>query len=188
MPKQIKVKEAMIEKVVNIEKGKTAREAGELMKQEDVGSLIVTENGNVVGIITATDLVRKIVARNLKPEELKVEEVMSKDLYTINPDDNLVDASMKILKKDVKRLPVVEDENLVGVLSYKDILKISPDLIDFLLRRVEEEEFEEQFGPFEEESMEEMNLCEICGNYSEDLKKVNGRWTCEECREKSGFT
>lgn len=188
MPKQIKVKEAMIEKVVSIGKDKSVKEAGELMKQEDVGSLIVTEDENVVGILTGTDLVKKVISKNLKPEKLKVEEVMSRDIYTINPDDNLADATMKILKKDVKRLPVVKDDTLVGILSYKDILKISPDLIDFLLRRVEEEEFEERFGPFEEESMEEGNLCEVCGNYSEDLEKTNGRWTCEECREESGFT
>lgn len=185
--KRIKVKEAMVEEVVTITKDKNIRECGELMKQEDVGSLLVLENDSVIGLITATDLVREIIAKDLKPTKIKISDVMTTHLHTISPNKNLLDATKILLKKNIKRLPVVENGELVGLISYKDILKITPELNDFLLRKVEEEEIEEKFGKEITEEEVEENICEICGNYSEDLEMIDGQWVCEECREESSM-
>ncbi|MFB6075618.1 MAG: cyclic nucleotide-binding/CBS domain-containing protein, partial [Candidatus Aenigmatarchaeota archaeon] len=181
-----KVKEVMIEDVATIEQVKNTKEAANLMKREDVGCLIVLDDNNVSGILTSTDLVKNIVAKDLKPSNVKVSEIMTKNVKIVSPEENLLETTKILLKQKIKRLPVVENKELVGIVSYKDILRVTPELNDFLLEKAHEEELKEKY--FNEEYEErENNICEECGNYSENLHMTNGKLLCEECRDETGI-
>ncbi|MFB6089271.1 MAG: cyclic nucleotide-binding/CBS domain-containing protein [Candidatus Aenigmatarchaeota archaeon] len=182
MPQRIKVKEIMVEDVVTIEQAKNTKEAAKLMKREDVGCLIVLDGSNVSGILTSTDLVKNIVAEDLKPSEITVSKIMTNDVKIISSEENLLETTKILLKQKIKRLPVVEDEELVGIVSYKDILKVTPELNDFLLEKAHEEELKERYSDKEYEEGQS-NICEECGNYSENLQMIDGKLLCEECRD-----
>ncbi|MEM5844334.1 MAG: CBS domain-containing protein [Candidatus Aenigmatarchaeota archaeon] len=172
------VKDIMSRPAVTIEENKSAKVAGELMKKKRKGALIVVRKGKPVGIITDSDLIRKVVAKNLKPSEVKVKDIMSKPLVTIGPEENIIEASRKMKRSNIKRLPVVENGKVVGVLSLTDIAKTSPEMLDLLEYRLRMRE--EPFGIKEKFTS---GICENCGNYSERLTEVNNQWVCEDCKD-----
>ncbi len=94
-----------------------------MMKESNVGCLVVVENDKPVGIFTERDLV-KIISERTKPLELKMSHIMSKPLSTIAPIATLWDAIALMGRLDIRRLPVVEDGKLVGILTEKDIFRL----------------------------------------------------------------
>jgi CBS domain-containing protein len=174
----ILVKEIMSKPVVVIEENKTARKAGELMKKKRKGALVVVRKGKPVGIITDSDLIRKVVAKNLKPSQVKVKEIMSKPLVTITPDESIIEASRKMKRSNIKRLPVVDGGRVVGLVSITDIARTSPEMLDLLEYRLRMRE-----EPFEIKETFTSGICDNCGNYSERLTEVNDKWLCEECKD-----
>lgn len=106
-------------------------EAAALMRDKDVGSLLVTDASNkIYGIVSERDLVVKALAGN-KCGAL-VKEVASKPLTTINVDVDLSDAARQMGSKDIKRLVVTRNGKIVGLISQKDIIRISPSLYDLI--------------------------------------------------------
>jgi len=172
------VKDIMTKPVVTIDESKTVKFAGELMKKTRKGTLIVTRKNKPVGIITDSDMIRKIIAKNAKPSELRVKVIMSKPLVTIKPDDDIVEATRKMKRSNIKRLPVVEGGKVVGVLSLTDIARTSPEMLDLLEYRLKMKE-----APFEIKEKVTSGVCDNCGNYSQDLENVNDQWLCESCRD-----
>lgn len=172
------VKDIMSKPAVIIEENKSARVAGEIMKKKRKGALVVVKKGKPVGIVTDSDLIRKIVAKNLKPSEVKVREIMSRPLVVISPDDNIVEASRKMKRSNIKRLPVVENGKVIGLLSLTDIARTSPEMLDLLEYRIRMRE-----EPFEIKETFTSGICDNCGNYSEHLTEVNDRWLCEACKD-----
>ncbi|MBB6454999.1 CBS domain-containing protein [Salirhabdus euzebyi] len=96
-------------------------EAALKMKQLDVGAIpIVDENKNLLGIVTDRDLVLRGYA-NKKPGSTSVSECMSEDLYSVTPDTDLQEASKMMSDKQIRRLPVVENGKLTGIISLGDL-------------------------------------------------------------------
>jgi CBS domain-containing protein len=180
----VKVKDAMTTKVITISPGDSILEAAALMRKQGGGALIVKSHGKLVGILTHGDLVNRVLALDKKPSEVLVSEVMTKRLISTTPETDLTGAMKILLKNNIKRLPVVENEKLVGILSYKDVLRVSPGLIEFLSERVREEP---PISVAEEEKEEEAleGECELCGNFYQNLHKRNDRWVCKECEEEA---
>jgi CBS domain-containing protein len=174
----IYVKDIMVKPVKTINYNKTVRDAAALMKKYGKGSLIVVKNKKPVGIITADDIIHKIVAKNIKPTSIKVKDVMSSPLITITSDSTCVDAAKKMRRNNVKRLPVVDNGKLVGIVSLDDIAVAVPEFTQYL-----EERLESTKEPLEIKEEITSGICESCGEYSEELKLVNGEWLCESCRE-----
>jgi len=174
------VKDIMSKPVVVVEENKSARVAGELMKKKRKGALVVVKKDKPVGILTDSDLIRKVVAKNLKPSEVKVKDIMSKPLVTINPNENIIEASRKMKRSNIKRLPVVEGGKVVGLLSLTDIARTSPEMLDLLEYRIRMRE-----EPFEIKETFTSGICENCGNYSEHLTEVNDKWLCEDCKDEA---
>ena len=97
-------------------------EAARLMKSEDVGSLPILEGEKVTGVITDRDIVIRAVAEEKDPRGMTVREVASRELVTIRPDEDLSEALKLMASYQVRRLPVVDEDNtLVGVLAQADI-------------------------------------------------------------------
>ncbi|MBA2741728.1 MAG: CBS domain-containing protein [Actinobacteria bacterium] len=97
-------------------------QVAELMESEDVGSIPVLDGEQLSGIVTDRDIVLRAVAKGKDPRGMPVREVCSSEVVSVGPDQNLSDALELMATNQVRRLPVVDDENrLVGVLSQADV-------------------------------------------------------------------
>lgn len=112
----MKVKELMTANPTVVKPDDTASQAATLMKQEDCGALPVVANGKLVGIITDRDIVIRAVAAGKDAKSTPVSAVMSADPVTISPDASDDEAVKLMAKSQVRRLPVVENGKLVGIL------------------------------------------------------------------------
>ncbi|MFC2163044.1 CBS domain-containing protein [Candidatus Altiarchaeota archaeon] len=119
-----KVSDSMSTEVQTIEKDNTIQEASKIMSQYHISSIIATEGGKPVGILTEKDLMSKVAALSGDPLTLKVEQVMSSPLITIDPHTSIAEANMIQRDHKFRELPIVEDGRLVGILSETDILRV----------------------------------------------------------------
>ena len=87
-----------------------------LMKQEDCGSIPIVDDGRLVGIVTDRDIVVRAIAAGREPKRTRISEIMSADPITVRPDDSVDDAEQAMRERQVRRLPVVEDGRLVGII------------------------------------------------------------------------
>ena len=101
--------------------------AAKAMAQEDVGPIPVLDGERLVGILTDRDIVVRVVAEGRDPQSTSVGEVASRDLATVSPDENLDRALQLLAERQVRRLPVVEGETLVGVVAQADIARQGDD-------------------------------------------------------------
>lgn len=115
---------------LTIREDASVREAAVKMTERGVGAILVESDGKVVGIVTERDIVRRVVANKLDPEKVKVLEIMSKPLIAVDPDAPVEDALRAMFENKVRRLAVVKDKKLVGVVSISDLAKA-------LLKRIE---------------------------------------------------
>lgn len=118
------VKDYMIRKKEIVTPEDSVISAVELMIENDIGSVIVVEEetDSVVGIFTERDILRRFMTSRSKFIHLKISEVMTKPVHTVNPETRLSEAVKMMKKYDVARLPVVDKENhLLGILFWKDI-------------------------------------------------------------------
>ncbi len=108
-----------------------------IMKDNNIGSVVVVEDGNPAGIFTERDLV-KTMAGGKEGLELKMSQVMSKSLTTISSSATLWDAISLMGRLDIRRLPVVEKGKLVGILTEKDVFRVVLSQQNLLLEYVSE--------------------------------------------------
>jgi CBS domain-containing protein len=121
------IREVMTSKVRACEPGATVEDAAKVMAQEDVGPVPVVEDGRLTGIVTDRDIVVRVVADGRDPGSTTVGEIASTDLVTVSPDDDL-DTALKLLAENqVRRVPVVEGDRLVGIVSQADVARLGSD-------------------------------------------------------------
>jgi CBS domain-containing protein len=97
-------------------------DAAQMMKEEDVGSLpVVDDDGRLIGIVTDRDIVVRAVAERVDPQSVTVGDVASRELVTVEPEQDLDEALTLMAGHRVRRLPVVEDGRLVGMLAQADV-------------------------------------------------------------------
>jgi len=113
----VKVEEFMTRDPATLRPESMCSEAAALMKREDCGSLPVVKDGKLVGIVTDRDIVIRGLAGGKDPTHLAVSEIMTAGPLTVAPDMKAEDASKLMSEKQVRRLPVVENGRLVGVLA-----------------------------------------------------------------------
>ncbi len=170
--KEIKVEEVMTRNPIIIEKGLNIKDAADLMRRERIGSLIVRLTGNEYGIITERDIIYKVVAEGLDPVLTKVESVMTYPIISISPNLNLEDAANIMWKHRIRRLPVISNGIIIGILTENDIIRLSPGLIE-----VTREVFE-QTQPLVSGVR---GYCDKCRKYDENLIYKAGKYYCQEC-------
>jgi len=98
-------------------------EAARLMREEHIGSLPITEDEQLVGMITDRDITTRVVAEAADPKTTSVGDVYSRDLVSVKPDEDLADALQLMARHQVRRLPVVENGRLVGIVAQADIAR-----------------------------------------------------------------
>lgn len=121
------VKEIMIQDVVKIDKDENISNLLDLMIVRKIGSVIVTEDGKSVGIITERDIMREIIENKKDPQITKVNEIMSSPLITISPNTKINEANKAMIEKDIRYLLIGAEENpqeIIGVISNTDILRL----------------------------------------------------------------
>jgi len=175
------VKDVMSSPVVTVGEDATVDKAAQLMADGHIGCILVTsKEGKPLGIITESDFVTRVLAKNIQPNKLTAKEVMTSPLITIDPDETLSEAARRMSQLNVRRLGVMYKGNLVGIISSKDILGIMPELIEIIQEkaRIEGRTAAEE-AP---ESAPLAGYCDQCGRWSDDLTEVEGGFLCEECQ------
>jgi len=180
--RDIYVREVMTPTPVTSSPHVTAREAALLMRSEGVGSIILVEDGKAVGILTERDLVEKVVAEDMLPSKVEVGHIMSAPLITTSPDVSVAEAARRMSSLKVRRLPVVEGGELVGILTENDMLRISPSLIEL----TREWALVNSSGPSTASSEGLTGYCESCESFSDMLRLREGRLLCPDCRDMLG--
>lgn len=125
--RRLLVKDIMTQNPVTIDSERTVREAAVAMDRSGVGCVLVTtkkdDHEKVIGIVTERDLVRKVLAKEGGGSELSVKSVMSSPLIVVNPDATIEEAAKVMERNGVRRLPVVDQEGLAGVVTVSDLAK-----------------------------------------------------------------
>ena len=117
------VSQAMTSSPRSIERTQSVVEAARLMASEDVGSLPVVEGNRLVGIVTDRDLVLQVLAKDLDPSKVTISEVASENPIVAKPDEPLDAALQRMAQEQVRRLPVVDEGRLVGILAQADVAR-----------------------------------------------------------------
>ena len=120
MPER-QVQEIMTHDPVTVDVAATIVDVARQMREHDIGAVIVTEADKVRGILSDRDIVVRAVADGRDPHQVRVQDVRSADLVTLNPQDTLDSAVEAMRRHDVRRLPVVDGEQPVGILSIGDL-------------------------------------------------------------------
>lgn len=188
--REVSVAEVMNKAVIVMDINSDIPAIAREMVSRDAGSVIITENGMAMGIVTERDLVRGIVTEDRRPSEVKASELLSTPLVTVEPETTIVEASEIMLKANIKRLPVLKDGMIIGVISNTDILIVTPglntilkDLIDMNREALLTVPSIEEISEAEDFSS---GVCESCTIFSYDLKFVDGRYLCGNCRQEEG--
>jgi len=173
---QVLVKEAMKTNPVTVKPKTTVKEAAILMKKRRIGNCIVVDN-KPIGIITESDILKEVVAENLKASDVTVEQIMKTPLIVIDPYVDIEKAMQTMIKCNIRRLPVIENNELIGIITVKDILRLSPMLLEINrewseIRGVDEAHWKKQIFS---------GKCEDCNTLSTNLRNVDGRLLCEDC-------
>ena len=117
------VSQAMTSTPRSIESGGSVVEAARLMASENVGSLPVVDGDRLVGIVTDRDLVLQVLAKDLDPSKVTISEVASENPVVAKPDEALDAALQRMAQEQIRRLPVVDDGRLVGILAQADVAR-----------------------------------------------------------------
>jgi CBS domain-containing protein len=128
----LKVEDVMVEDVVTVEEDVTVKRAVVLMNRYEIGCLIVTKRGKPIGIVTERDMLTRVLAEARNPENTRVIDIMSRPLIVAEPQMELEEAARLMFKMKVKKLPVVDKGQLVGLVTLTDIARFQPQVIKIL--------------------------------------------------------
>lgn len=182
METSLPVKEIMTRNPITVDINTKISDAAKKMFGSDVGSIIVMANNSPVGIITERDMVNKIISKNLLPDSLDLKNIITTPLITLDADDDIQKAIDLMLKMQIRRIPIVKDKKLEGIVTETDLISVSvemgnifADLIGMHRERIPSER--------EIPDIISRGICENCGKYSDNLDYMNGSLMCESCRE-----
>lgn len=129
------VKDIMKKNVLVLNKDATVKDVLDLMVENYAGSVIILENDKIVGIITERDILSRVVSMG-KSLDTKVSEVMTKNVITISPHEKIEKAAEIMTENKIKKLPVVENGKLVGIITLTDIVASGVKLEDEILKEL----------------------------------------------------
>lgn len=121
------VRDVMTQNPTSCDPSATVVDAAKVMASEDVGSVPVVKDGRLAGVVTDRDIVVRVLAEGRDPNSTTVGEIASSDLEIVSPDDDLDTALRKMASGKVRRLPVVEGDQLVGIVAQADVARQGDD-------------------------------------------------------------
>lgn len=127
--KIVKVKDIMSTEIASVNSDDSIERAAQLMKQYDVGSIPVCSQEKIIGIVTDRDIALRATAQGQKSQQQTVRDIMSSNPVVGSPDMDVHDAARIMSEKQIRRLPIVDQNNLVGIVALGDI-SVEPDLQD----------------------------------------------------------
>jgi Predicted signal-transduction protein containing cAMP-binding and CBS domains len=188
--REVSVAEVMNKAVIVMDINSDIPAIAREMVSRNSGSVIITENNKAMGIITERDFVKGIVTEDKKPGEIKASEILSTPLITVEPETSIIEASEIMLKANIKRLPVLENGRVIGVISNTDILMVTPGLNTILKELIDMNREALLSVPSIEEVSEaedfQTGICESCNIFSYDLRFIDGKYLCGNCRQEEG--
>ena len=125
----IRVGELISGRLIYIGSEDNVIKAAILMRENNISSLLVKHKGDFVSIVTEKDIINKVVAEELYPGDVKVGDIMSKDLFTVSKNESIEEAAKLMRKKGVRRLVVLEDKRIVGIITETDIAKHLKEIV-----------------------------------------------------------
>ena len=115
------VRDIMEKNVITININETANNAANQMKENDISFLVIIENEKPVGVVSERDFVQKLCINNQNSSDVKISDIMSYKFRWVNPTTKIEDAIQKMLNNNIRRLLVLDDEKLVGVITQTDL-------------------------------------------------------------------
>jgi CBS domain-containing protein len=125
----LKIEDVMVEDVVTIDADATVKQAVDVMNKYEIGCLIVLKQEKAIGIITERDMLNRVLAESRDPKKTLVAAVMTAPLIIAEPDMELEEAVRLMFKMKVKKLPVIQRGELVGLVTLTDIARFQPQII-----------------------------------------------------------
>ncbi len=177
----ILAKEIMTRRPITVSENSSVYNAAKKMLLNGVGSILVVDGKkNLKGIITESTIIENVILKGLDPKRVKVNKIMKKKVIVGSEEDDIFDIIQKMRKYNIRRVPITKNGILKGMVTQKDIIAVAPSLIDMLfeISKVREPSFKLSIR-----NSERSGVCDICGNFSNHLKFINGKWVCESCRE-----
>jgi CBS domain-containing protein len=175
----IRVKDVMKKHVVTVDPKMNMSTIAKILTNNKIGCVVIVSENKPIGLITTNDIVT-VVARDKDLKKVKAGEFwkgMKRPFITISPDESMMKVAKKMLKTGYKRFPVVEDNHLEGIVSTKEVLIVSPELIEILSERLKA-----RADIVAKPNQVISGICEKCSEYSDELRNVDGRWICSDCR------
>jgi len=121
------VKDIMAKKVISIDYDKTVLDVCIKFKKYKLGSLVVIKSDIIVGIITERDVIERVIVEQKNPKKIRVEDVMSKNIITIHASSKIEQAAELMRKHKIKKLPVILNNEFVGIITVTDLANIMPN-------------------------------------------------------------
>jgi CBS domain-containing protein len=178
------VRDIMNNRVISLSVDDSIKDIAEKMIHNKIGSIIILRAGKHVGIVTDREIVTVGLIADKKPSNIKAEEVM-RELYTIDADAYIAEAAKLLRKYNIKRLGVVSNGKIVGVISASDVIAAMPSLVDVVFEKAAI--FRYDIGIPRTES-KISGYCDVCEEWSDLLKYSEGMFICEECTEQASST
>jgi CBS domain-containing protein len=173
----VKIHEIMKKSVVTIDPELSLADVAKIMTNNKIGSVIIMEKTKPIGIVTDDDIVGTI-AVGKDPKKIKVRGLKKKTKFvTASPDEDVLKVTKRMVKTGIKRVPVIKNGKLVGIVSDKELLLMSPELINVL-----SEKLKMRVDSVAQPDQAISGICERCESYSDELRNIGGRWLCEDCR------
>ena len=128
----LKVEDVMTMEVIAMDEKASVKEAAETMSQNEISCVVAARKGKAIGIITESDLLKRVIVEGKNAKKTKIGEVMSSPLEVVAPGTTLEEALQLMFQKKIKKLPVVEKNRLLCVVSLTDIARCQPAIIKLL--------------------------------------------------------
>ena len=128
----LKVEDVMVKEVVTISADKTVKDAADMMNRYEIGCLLVVKRGKAVGILTERDLLKRVISEARDAGTTKVKDIMSKPLIVAEANTELEDAAKLMFKMKIKKLPIIKQGKLSGLVTLTDLARFQPQMIRIL--------------------------------------------------------
>lgn len=137
-----KVRDIMEKNVITIEQDKSALDAARLISEKDISFLVVVKDGTPTGVVSERDFVRKVVANDKQASKIPLSEIMSYKFRWVEPSTTIEEAVQKMLNNNIRRLIILENNKLVGVITQTDLASFlrSKLLIDGTVKNLEKDD------------------------------------------------